>query len=112
IMDTKTQLFSSRAAEKASAALYILATGDGDLKKRLLRAWRELGTLSDRSLPADFQEPYDQMHESVTSHDGESYDEGSIAASIRHMSAEEADHLARQMVAFAVDVAIATAEGR
>lgn len=109
-MDTRAQLFTSMANEKAARALYTLATGNGDLKDRLFRAWQDhLIMLSGRDLPEPFQECYDAMYEQVTAHGPDNPNEGQIAASIRHMSMEDAEALAKQTFSFAIDVEVATA---
>lgn len=103
-MDLKQQLFASRASEKAPSALYVLATSEGSLADRLTEAWiYQFGMLSGRSLPGEFQERFDHMHELVTTADpmGNS---GQIERSIRAMSSEDAQALARLMVGFAIDV--------
>jgi len=109
-MNPKQQLMAAMAHEKAARALYTLATGNGDLKDRLFRAWQDhLTMLSGRNLPEPFQECYDAMYEQVTAQGPDNPDEGQIAASIRHMSLEEAEALAKQTVSFAIDVEVATA---
>lgn len=102
-MTTKERLYASRVTEKAPAALYRLATWEGTLADRLIYAWEDLEIVSGRALPDGFRERFEQMHELVTAVDA-SPDAGRIENSIRALSADQAEGLARQMVDFALAV--------
>ena len=103
-MIAKDLLRNSRAFEKAPLAVNILAAREGTLAERLTAAWLELGMLTGRPLPEEFQERYDYMHALAT-------EKGSYEQSIAGLEAEDAQNLARLMVAFALDVAAAMSQG-
>ncbi len=106
----KSNLYASRASEKARTALNMLARLDKPLRERLVRACMELSMLTGRSLPGKFQVEFDEIRSVFTSLPGETEEEGDIHASIRHLSSEEAEQLVSKIVRFALAVEVATAQ--
>ena len=79
------------------AAVSTLA-GDGSIKKRLLRAYREnLEMLASDELPESVQMRFDVLRQAMHTAKPMAW-ESPARASVRKMSSSEADHYAREIV--------------
>ncbi len=56
----------SRCREKFSAAIYRLAVAEGDVRSRLLSAYRILRSLQDEEFPPQLRDEWTQLKTSIT----------------------------------------------
>ncbi len=102
------------AEEKLSMAVYVLATGRGNIMERLAEAFREFHSVSMADLPEHLREEYGWIKESLTKNPAkrraliqgeivEGY-EGRIGATLSHMRYKRAEEIARRIYALAEEL--------
>jgi hypothetical protein len=105
IMRRKEPKIEAYAIEKSYTTLDILATGQGALKDRIVDAWAShFIRIAGVQLPAEFADRYEALDKKITSHPAERPGEGTIEASVRHMSDLEAKRFAEELFSFILDV--------
>lgn len=85
-------------AERVARAEWALAIGLSALPQRLADAAETVGILDPRDFPPDLRLPFVRIHEAITA-------EGSFEDSIRAMTADTAQGIARQIAELAAEVA-------
>lgn len=85
------------ALEKAAWVVRVLATHEGRIKERLVKACHQgFPPIPRRGLPDEIQSQYDRIRERVTVEE-HSREEGAFAPAIRALSEEEAKEVAAWM---------------
>lgn len=90
-----------RGLEKTSLAACILASGTGDLRGRLLQAYREMADLGPGEYPESVSDDMAALNHRLTRVPG---NEGSIAATIKTMDEDELQVTARTIVGLYGDI--------
>ena len=98
---------SLHAEEKFSNAVYLMATGRGNVKARLLQAFIEFCPVSTSDLPKHLQDEYESIRQELTKKPAKQRAviegkivrgvEGRIGAALATMRNEKAEDLARRI---------------
>jgi hypothetical protein len=91
------------AREKYSVAVSSLV-GPADIKTRLFGAYMSIHTLSPRDIPEHLRDDHKALTEALTWVPVKEPDEGTLMATLREMSDDEADRLAKRFLELFIDV--------
>jgi len=103
------------AEEKLTAAVYLMATGRGNVKDRLAQAFTEFVPVSESDLPEKFRSEFRWIRQALTTKEAKQVAliegrvvegvEGRIGATLATMRYEKAEEIARRLVRLSDELA-------